>query len=72
MRSCLEISDLNCAVEDAETIFWGREFHMGIILDKKKNCCMLVLAIGTTSDCIYIVSQKSKMAASNANCFPKP
>ena len=23
MRSCLEISDLNCAVEDAETIFCG-------------------------------------------------
>ena len=49
MRSCLEISDLNCAVEDAETSFWGREFHMGIILDEKKNFCMLVLAIGTTS-----------------------
>ena len=49
MRSCLEISDLNCAVEDAETIFWGREFHMGIILDEKKNFCMLVVAIGTTN-----------------------
>ena len=37
MRSSVEISDLNCAVENAETIFWGREFHMGIILDERKN-----------------------------------
>ena len=49
LRSWLVISDLNLAVDDAETNCWGREFHIGTIRDKKKYFLVLVLAMGTTS-----------------------
>ena len=43
------ISDLNLAVEDAETTCLGREFHEGNIQDEKKYFLVFVLSMGSTS-----------------------
>ena len=46
LRSWLVMRDLNLTVDGAETNCWGREFHIGTILEEKKMFSCVCFGVG--------------------------